>query len=61
MRFFLTSWVWIAVLAAVLAMHMFGHGGHGFKDSHVDSQPASNSAVPAPAPAPAPPNGAASR
>lgn len=23
------NWVWVAVAAAMVAMHLFGHGGHG--------------------------------
>lgn len=23
------NWVWVVVAAAMVAMHLFGHGGHG--------------------------------
>ena len=29
MEWFLQNWVWVLFFAGFVAMHMFGHGGHG--------------------------------
>jgi hypothetical protein len=29
MEWFSQNWVWVLFAAAMIAMHMFGHGGHG--------------------------------
>lgn len=28
------NWVWLLFVAAMIAMHMFGHGGHGGHGGH---------------------------
>jgi hypothetical protein len=52
MSFFSKSWIWIVILAAVLVMHMFAHGGHGWHDGHVEanreSKPVGNANAPNP-------------
>lgn len=36
------NWVWVLFFAGFIAMHMFGHGGHGrHGDSQNDPTPAS--------------------
>lgn len=29
MEWFSENWVWVVVAIAMVAMHLFGHGGHG--------------------------------
>ncbi len=29
MAWFAANWFWVLILIAFIAMHMFGHGGHG--------------------------------
>ena len=37
MSYLSRSWFWIVILAAILGLHMFGHGRHGWHDGHVNS------------------------
>ena len=34
MEWFSQNWVWLLFVAAMIAMHMFGHGGHGGQGGH---------------------------
>ncbi len=29
MEWFSQNWAWVLLIAGFIAMHMFGHGGHG--------------------------------
>lgn len=29
MEWFSENWIWVVVAIAMVAMHLFGHGGHG--------------------------------
>ena len=44
MEWLLSNWIWIVFGVAMIAMHMFGHGGHGHgahsKDNRRDSSSA---------------------
>jgi len=31
-----TNWVWVLIAIAFIAMHLFGHGGHGGRDGDAD-------------------------
>ena len=43
MEWFSQNWVWVLFFVGFVAMHMFGHGGHG--GSHGDPNPASEDRV----------------
>ena len=51
MDWFSQNWVWVLFFAGIIAMHMFGHGGHGrgghgeHGGGHSDSKPASKDGV----------------
>ena len=34
MEWFSQNWVWVLFTAAMVAMHLFGHGGHGGHGGH---------------------------
>lgn len=44
MEWILQNWVWILFAMGMIAMHMFGHGGHGRHDG--DDQPGTKLAEP---------------
>jgi len=29
MEWLASNWIWVALVAGMLGMHLFGHGGHG--------------------------------
>ena len=33
------NWIWVALIAACVGMHFFGHGGHGGHGSGAGSRP----------------------
>jgi hypothetical protein len=43
MGWFSQNWVWVLFFAAFIAVHMFGHGGHG--GGHNDPKAASKDSV----------------
>ena len=46
MEWFYENWVWVLFFAAMIAMHMFGHGGHGgHGGSRENSEPAGKDGV----------------
>ena len=50
MEWFSQNWVWVLFFAGMIAMHMFGHGGHsghggGSDGGHNDPKPASEDDV----------------
>ncbi len=34
MAWFTENWFWVLIFIAFIAMHMFGHGGHGVRSGH---------------------------
>jgi hypothetical protein len=51
MQWVLDNWVWILFGGGMIAMHMFGHGGHG---GHAKSSGGDDHAAPEPPPEPLP-------
>jgi len=40
------NWIWVLLFAGFIAMHMFGHGGHGkHGNGHSEPKPASKDSV----------------
>lgn len=35
-QWLLTNWFWILIVIAFIALHLFGHGGHGNHGGHGD-------------------------
>jgi len=38
MEWFSQNWVWMLFFAGIVAMHVFGHGGHGGRAGHGGAQ-----------------------
>lgn len=38
MEWFSQNWVWVLFFIGMIAMHMFGHGGHGDGDGDRDEE-----------------------
>jgi hypothetical protein len=49
MAWFSQNWVWVLFFVGMIAMHLFGHGGHGRhggrRGGHDDPEPASKDGV----------------
>ncbi len=47
MQWLLDNWIWVLLGGGMIAMHVFGHGGHGKKGNGADSaEPKSKSTPP---------------
>lgn len=47
MQWLLDNWIWVLLGGGMIAMHLFGHGGHGKKRAEADSaEPKSKSTPP---------------
>ena len=54
MQWVLDNWVWLLLGGGMIAMHLFGHGGHGGRGSHGKNRNSGSQSDPESRPSPSP-------